>query len=224
MRQIDCSSNRRPAMPTHVHRSGMPCATMLAMALLAAGLAGCGSAKPAKYYELTHPPISSLSASQTPVDAVLLVRPFQTAHLYREDRIVYGSDSVQVGLYESQRWIEPPVELLQDALARGLRSSGQFKAVTTLRSDASAGFSLVGHLYDFREVSSNGIAARLSYDVALMDLKQGRVVWKYTYNHDEPSTGKEVGDMATAMDKNVQRSIQEVQDGLVQALTAYTHK
>ena len=196
---------------------------LAALALLA--LSGCGSIKPVRYYTLTHPPTSSLGgAQQAPLDVTLLVRLFQTSHLYREDRIVYGGDRVQLGLYENDRWTEPPVELLQDALARGLRSSGSFRAVTTLRSDASAEYCLMGQLYAFREVSENGVVARLNYDVELMDLKRGKAIWRHTYNHDEPVSGKSVADVVAAMDKNVHQSVQEVQDGIVQVLSSYTRK
>jgi ABC-type uncharacterized transport system auxiliary subunit len=158
------------------------------------------------------------------MDVSLLVRPFQTSHLYREDRIVYGGEGEQIGLYEYERWVEPPVEMLQDALARGLRSSGNFKKVTTLRSDSSVDFSLIGHLYAFREVSTGGVVTRLNFDVELMDLKLGKAVWRHTYNHDEPSSGKSVTDVAAAMDKNVQLSVQEIHDGVVQALASYSPK
>jgi ABC-type uncharacterized transport system auxiliary subunit len=193
-------------------------------ALLAAALSGCGSIKPVRYYTLTHPPTNGLAESPGPLDVTLLVRLFQTSHLYREDRIVYGAETVQLGLYENDRWTEPPVELLQDSLARGLRSSGAFRAVTTLRSDASAEYYLMGQLYTFREVSGNGVAARLNYDVELMDLKRGKVIWRHTYNHDEPVSGKSVADVVAAMDKNVHQSVQEVQDGIVQVLSSYTRK
>jgi ABC-type uncharacterized transport system auxiliary subunit len=196
----------------------------VAFALLVAGLSGCGSSKPIHYFQLTHPPTTEISASQTPIDATLLVRMFQTSHLYREDRIVYGTDSVQAGLYENERWTQPPVELLQDALARGLRSSGQLRAVTTLRSDTSVDYYLTGQLYSFREVTGNSIVARLHFDVQLMDLKKGKMIWRHSYNHDEPSASKTVTDLVTAMDKNVHQSVQEVQDGIVQALTEYTRK
>jgi len=224
MRLSDYSNHRISAVTESVHRVATACGTIACAALLAAGLSGCGSIKPVKYYQLTQPPASSLAGSQTPIDATVLVRLFQTSHLYREDRIVYGSDAQQIGLYEDHRWTSPPVELLQDALARGLRSSGQFKAVTTIRSDASANFSLVGHLYDFREVGTGGIVARLNYDVELMDLKLGKTIWRHSYTHDESSSGKEVADLAAAMDKNVHSSVQEIQDGVVQVLTTYTRK
>jgi ABC-type uncharacterized transport system auxiliary subunit len=152
------------------------------------------------------------------------VRQFHTTALYREDRIVYGGESVQLGLYQNDRWAEPPAGLLQDALARGLRSSGAFRAVTTLRSDIRADYALTGQLYAFREVSGNGIVARLQYDVQLTDLKKDETIWRHTYNHDEPSSGNTVADIATAMDKNVHQSVQEVQDGVLQALMKHLQK
>jgi ABC-type uncharacterized transport system auxiliary subunit len=180
--------------------------------------------KPVKYYQLTHPPASTLSNSPSPMDVSILVRPFQTSHLYREDRIVYGGEGEEVGVYEYQRWVEPPVELLQDALARGLRSSGHFRNVTTLRSDSNVDFSLTGHLYAFREVSGGGVIGRLFFDVELHDLKTGKVVWRHSYNHDETSSGKSVGDVAAALNKNVQLSVQEIHDGVMQALANYSRQ
>lgn len=224
MRLSACSTHREVIWPGGgCSRRGLRSVCMAA-ALLVAALSGCGSIKPVRYYQLTHPPTNGLSGSSGPMDVTLLVRLFQTSHLYREDRIVYGGDSVQLGLYENDRWTEPPAELLQDALARGLRSSGTFRAVTTLRSDASVDFCLNGRLYSFREVSGNGIVARLNYDVELMDLKKGKAIWRHTYNHDEPVPGKSVADVVAAMDKNVHQSVQEVQDGIVQALSSYTRK
>ena len=224
MRLSHCTTHRKLANPALSRRFGDVWGTFAIAALLAVALSGCGSIKPVKYYQLTHPPTTPLAGSQSPVDASILVRPFQTSHLYREDRIVYGGEGEQLGLYENQRWVEPPVELLQDALARGLRTAGHFKAVTTLRSDASADFVLTGHLYAFREISAGSVVARLNFDVELIDLKLGKAVWRHTYNHDEPAGGKSVADVAAAMDKNVQLSIQEIQDGILQALASYSRK
>jgi ABC-type uncharacterized transport system auxiliary subunit len=224
MRLSDRSTQPKSAIPAPSRRFGELFGGLALVMLLAAGLSSCGSIKPVKYYQLTHPATSTLGASQSPIDAAILVHLFQTSHLYREDRIVYGGEGEQLGLYENHRWVEPPAELLQDALARGLRSSGHFRAVTTLRSDAGAEFGLNGHLYAFREVSTGGIVARLNFDVELMDLKLGTAIWRHTYNHDEPTNGKTVADIAAAMDKNVQLSVQEIQDGILQALANYSRK
>lgn len=224
MRLSDRSSQRKPATPVLSRRLGKVYGAVALTALFTAGLSGCGSIKPVKYYQLTHPPTAPLAASQSPMNTAILVRLFQTSHLYREDRIVYGGEGEQLGLYENDRWVEPPAELLQDALARGLRSSGRFRSVTTLRSDASAEFCLKGHLYSFREVSAGSIVARLNFDVELLDMKLGTVIWHHTYNHDEPTKGKSIADVAAAMDKNVQQSVQEVQDGVLQTLANYSQK
>jgi ABC-type uncharacterized transport system auxiliary subunit len=224
MRLSNRSTQLNPAIPAPSRRFGKLFGALAVVVLLAAGLTSCGSIKPVKYYQLTQPPTSSLGPSQSPMDAAILVRLFQTSHLYREDRIVYGGEGEQLGLYENHRWVEPPVEMLQDALARGLRSSGHFKAVTTLRSDTGAEYCLNGHLYAFREVSTGGVVARLNFDVELMDLKLGKAIWRHTYNRDEPTSGKTVAEVAAAMNKNVQLSVQEIQDGILQTLANYSRK
>jgi len=194
----------------------------VALAALAVLVGGCGHMQPVKYYEISYPAAGPLK--QETLNATLLVRAFATSHLYREDRIVYGSDSEQMGTYQNERWSEPPAEMLQNALVRELRSTGRFRTVTPLRSDSSGDFVLTGHLYDFKEVSGNGIVARISFDAELRDLKAGKTVWTYTYNHDEPSNGKDVASVVAAIDRNVQRSAQEVESGIQQALATYLAK
>jgi ABC-type uncharacterized transport system auxiliary subunit len=194
----------------------------LALVAFALLLGGCGHMRPVRYYEISYPAVGP--AKQEPLNATLLVRAFATSHLYREDRIVYGSGSDQMGTYQNERWSEPPAEMLQNALVRELRSTGRFRTVTVLRSDSSGDFVLTGHLYDFKEVSGNGIVARISFDAELRDLKAGKTVWTYTYNHDEPSNGKDVASLVAAMDRNVRRSVQEVETGIQQALVAYPTK
>jgi ABC-type uncharacterized transport system auxiliary subunit len=193
-----------------------------ALAAFALLLAGCGHMQPVRYYEISYPAVGP--AKQETLNATLLVRTFATSHLYREDRIVYGSDSVQMGTYQNERWSEPPNEMLRNALVRELRSTGRFRTVTALRSDSSGDFLLTGHLYDFKEVSGNGIVARINFDAELRDLKAGKTVWTYTYNHDEPSSGKDVASVVAAIDRNVQRSVQEVEAGIQQALAIYSMK
>jgi ABC-type uncharacterized transport system auxiliary subunit len=224
MRLSDRTTQRNLSAAALIRRFDKIFGAIAVAALVTVAFSGCGSMKPVKYYQLTHPPTTPLAASQAPVDVTLLVRLFQTSHIYKEDRIVYGGESQQLGLYEYQRWVEPPVDLLQDALARGFRASGHFRTVTTLRSDSSAEFSLIGHLYAFREVSTGGVVARLNFDVDLMDHKAGKAVWHHVYSHDEPASGKTVADVAAAMDKNVQLSVQEIQDGILQALANYSRK
>lgn len=191
--------------------------------VLVLGLCGCGGTRPIKYYQISYPTGGGTATSEV-VDAVLMVRAFESSHLYLDDKIVYGFDSPEMGTYEYQRWVEPPVEILQDSLVRGLRASGRFKGVYGLRSDINGNFILGGHLYEFKEVDGSSIVARLSYEVRLRDRRAGTTVWSYSYNHDEPVAEKSVNAFVEAMDKNVQRSVQEVQSGLEQYFRAHPVK
>jgi cholesterol transport system auxiliary component len=208
---------RRCEVPNTIHRASAAASFRhyslpFALLTLLAFLGGCAKAKPVHYYQITYP--SSALASANSVEVSILVRTFFASHLYREDRIVYGSTSEQMGTYQEERWAEAPTDMLQYALVRGLRASGHFRSVLLMRSDADGDYIISGHLYEFKEMDNNGVQARLNYDLEMRDLKSRKLVWTYAYNHDEPATGKGVPALAAAMDKNVQQSVQAVQAAL----------
>jgi len=183
------------------------CVLVVVMALM-----GCAAPRPIKYYQLTYPG-AALTASDA-IDTTIMVLALEASPLYLNNRIVYGFASPEMGTYENERWAEPPVEIMQTALIRGLRASGRFRGVYTIRSDSNGRFVLGGYLYDFKEVDTSSIVARLNYEVRLRDRKTSSTVWSHTYAHDEPVAEKTVSAVVSAMDKNVQRSVQEVQAGL----------
>ena len=204
----------------NVARSGSSLAAVAV--LLAVMLAGCGSERPVKYYEINYPPPAATADTSGGINASILVRTFMASHLYREDPIVYATGPEEMGTYTSHRWVEPPTELLQGALVRGLRAAGSYKSVMNLRSDSHGDYVLTGNLYDFKEYSGNGgIFAKLNFDANLRDTRTGKTVWSHTYNHDEPSSGKDVAGVVAAMDKNVQMSVQEIQSGLNEYFRAH---
>jgi ABC-type uncharacterized transport system auxiliary subunit len=198
-----------------------------ALVSLAAAFAlacGCGAARPSKYYQLTPPSGSSSSAAQDALPVSLLLGPMQTSHLYREDRIVYSSERQQMGTYETERWSEPPVEMMQAVLLRKLRTSGRYRDVNTVRTGATGDFMLRGRLYDFKEVSGRSLIARLSFDLELHDAKTNGTVWTYSYNFDEPVGGKDVPAVVAALDRNVQRAAGDVAGALEQFFSAHPPK
>jgi len=204
---------------TIVSRLACTVTTSTALLALFLTLSGCGGTRPIKYYQISYP--TATAANADAVDIVLMVRGFDSSHLYLDDKIVYGFDSPEMGTYEYQRWVEPPVEILQDSLVRGLRASGRFKGVYALRSDVNGDFVLGGHLYDFKEVDGSTIVARLSFEARLRDRRSGLTVWSFTYIHDEPVGEKSINAFVQAMDKNIQQSVREVQAGLEQYFKAH---
>ena len=183
-------------------------------------LSGCAKPRAIKYYQITYP--SNVSVSQEMIDTMLLVRSFDASHLYLDDRIVYGHDSPEMGTYEDERWAEPPVEMLRDAIVRGLRSSGMFKGgVHIARSDLGGRYLLSGHLYDFRELDAATVSARLAFEARLWDRKTRTLVWSHSYSFDEPAAEKSVSAVAAAMDRNVQRSVQAIAADLTEHFKAH---
>jgi ABC-type uncharacterized transport system auxiliary subunit len=182
------------------------------LALLLWGVAGCGGARPSKYYTLQLPAVSAPPANTYAVD--LLVGRITAPHLYRDDRIVYRTGSAQLGTYEYHRWAEPPTEMLEAMLVRLLRSSGKYRSVQHLRSNARGNFILRGRLHNFEEVVDGALAGRLLMEIDLFNQETGTTVWSHFYSHDEPVNGDDVGAVVEALSRNVQRALERVAAGL----------
>jgi ABC-type uncharacterized transport system auxiliary subunit len=207
---------RKRNNPSWKVRLGVCCVLALCMAIGS----GCGAARPSKYYALSMPP-GSAPAADPPFPVTLLLGPLEASHLYREDKIVYSTSGESMGTYETHRWVEPPTDLIQTVLFRELRASGKYRGVNALRSSAHGDYVLHGQLYDFKEVSGNGIVARVTLEYSLRDTKTGENVWSHYYSHDEPVNEKSVSAIVAALDRNVHGILDQVQAGLEQYFTAH---
>jgi ABC-type uncharacterized transport system auxiliary subunit len=196
-------------------------AVCLFMMVGTAWTAGCGAARPNKYYQLTVPADMTAAANANPIPVTLQLGLLTGSHLYRDDHIVYSGTGQSMGTYEYQRWVEPPTEMIQDVLFRQLRASGRYRSVNMLRSNARGDFVLRGRLYDFKEVEANPAVARVALEYELRDAKTGMTVWSQFYSHDEPVGGKDVSSVVAALDRNVQGIIGQVRGGLDQYFAAH---
>jgi ABC-type uncharacterized transport system auxiliary subunit len=188
--------------------------SLLALALVLT--AGCGAARPSKYYQLTVPGDSAPVANSNPLPIILLIGRLTAPALYREDQIVYSSGGENMGTYEYQKWSEPPTEMIAEVMLRQFRASGRYHGVYTLRSDIRGDFLLHGHLYDFKEVAGSPLLARVTMELELREIKTSAVVWTHFYTHDETASGKDVGSIVAALNKNVQQGIAEFRASLDQ--------
>jgi ABC-type uncharacterized transport system auxiliary subunit len=200
--------------------------TAILLCLVAAGfLSSCGgAARPSKYYQLTVPGDAPSGQASDPAPVTLLVGSLQASHLYREDRIVYSSGGQQMGTYEYQRWAEPPTEMIEEVLLRELRASGRYRAVYAHRSNTNGDFLLRGRLYDFKEITGSAMAARVTVEFEMRDLKSGTTVWTHYYQRDEPVSGKDVPAVVAALDRNVQQGVKEILASLDQYFASHAAK
>lgn len=183
--------------------------------LFAGAVAGCGASRPVKYYVLDIGPAPAVSPSAR-VPITLLVSRITASHLYRDDRLVYGSNDVQLGTYEYERWAEPPAELMQDMVITSLRSSGTYRSVSRISSSLRGDYIVRGHLYALDEVQSPALSARFSFQLELFDPKTGATLWSSAYTHDEPVTGKKVSDVVEALDRDVRAGLTQLTSELGQ--------
>jgi len=186
---------------------------MAALALCLAGIftASCGASRPVKYYVLDpgeSDPARPATSARYPI--TLLVARLGSSHLYRDDRLVYGSGPVELGTYEYHRWAEPPIEMVQDALINALRSTDDYRSVAAIASNLRGEYILRGRLDSLDEVDKPEITARVSIELELFDARAGATVWTGTYSHDEPVKGKTVPDVVEAMDRNLRSGVQQL--------------
>ena len=186
-----------------------------ALLMLAMLVAGCGAARPVKYYVLDMNPAPANTASaQIPV--TLLVGRLVASQLYHDDRLVYGSGPVQLGTYEYDRWAEPAADMVQNMLVTILRRQGQFRAVSKVTSNVRGEYVVRGHLFAMYGEDQPELVARFTLQLELYDPSTRTMVWSQIYTHDEPVQGKTVPDIVIAMDKNVTAGLLQLSAGIEQ--------
>lgn len=190
------------------------------LSVVASFVAACGAPRPVKYYVLDVPPAPA-ATSATPLPISLLVGRFTASHLYRDDRLVYGSGQVQLGTYEYDRWAQAPADMIQDALITTLRNTGQYAAVSRVSASVRGNYVLRGHLLQLYGVDQPALVARFSLHLELYDPAGRAVVWSETYTHDEPVPDKSVPSIVLAMDRNVNAGLQQLTASLSQYFASH---
>jgi len=191
--------------------------------LLAGAISGCGGTRPTRYYVISVPATPTGQPSgQFPV-SLLVARPI-TSHLYRDDRIVYGSGPVELGTYEFHRWAQSPADMVQDLLVNYLRSTGQYRSVLRPGTNAKGDYIVRSYLRSLYEVDSPDFVARFAVHIDLYDPKAGATVWSGNYSHDEPVSGKSVAAVVEALDKNVRAGMQQLTTELGQYFVEHPPK
>jgi ABC-type uncharacterized transport system auxiliary subunit len=194
---------------------------VLLLTIVIGGMFGCGAVPQSKYYQLQAPSETNSAAAANPLPITILVGTLKASHLYREDRLVYSTDTEEMGTYQIQRWAEPPTEMLRELLWRSLRASHRYSAVHLLTSSNRGDFVLEGNLFDFKEISGTKLSARVHLELELRDRNTGAIVWTHEYVRDEPVNGKDVAAVVAALDQNAQRWVNESESSLIQYLSAH---
>jgi ABC-type uncharacterized transport system auxiliary subunit len=195
---------------------GQALGILLSVAAMIACLSCGGPIRPMRYYSLERP-AAPPAPNANPIPVTILVGRVTGSHLYRDDRVVFGNGSGELGLYESQRWVETPIDMMEAVVLQTLRSGGRFRTVQPMGSDAVGEYIVRGHLISLDEIDASPLVARFSIELELFDRKTGTTVWNGSYTHDEPVNEKTVPAIIEAFNRNVHAGI----DQLTASLTDY---
>jgi ABC-type uncharacterized transport system auxiliary subunit len=187
-------------------------ALISSISLIGWGLAGCGSPKPIKYYNLQIPAAPPNPNHAYAID--LVVGRLSGPDLLEASPIVYKTGPHEVGTYAYHRWTGAPIELVQEKLIRLLRKSGEFRSVSGSDSKTGGaakgdGFVLRGRLYEFSEVDGDSIQGLVTMEFELFNRSSSKVVWTHFYSQTEPVPTKTVRAVVQAIDQNLDRGLSE---------------
>jgi ABC-type uncharacterized transport system auxiliary subunit len=186
---------------------------LASMALLAAlTLDACGGGRPIRYYTVELPAAPEPTSSAYPI--ALAIGHIGAPETLQGQPIVYRSGRNEIGVYQYHLWAEPPVQMLKVMLIRRLRASGKYQSVAQLGSSGEGDFVLQGRLYDFEEVDTASVAALVSMEFELIDRRTRKTVWTHFYSDSEPVEGKEISEVVSALDRNLERGLTELASGL----------
>ncbi|MGH9736681.1 MAG: ABC-type transport auxiliary lipoprotein family protein [Candidatus Acidiferrales bacterium] len=197
-------------------------AGLVAAAACLLTVCGCGAERPVRYYTLEQPPTSADAAAPQPYAVSLLVARVRATQLLEEDRIVYGVSPVEMGVYHSHRWAEPPPAMIETMLIERLRATGQYKSVQPLAGATRGNYVVRGRLISLEEMDgAAGVVARFAMELELFEPKTGMVVWSQTYSHDDPVQSKTVNNVVEALQRNAETGLGQLVAGLGQYFASH---
>lgn len=194
---------------------------LILISLVAVLVSGCGSGRPIHYYTMELPPAPAPAGDAHPV--TVLIGRINAPEILQDQPIVYRSGPNEIGTYAYHQWAEPPAQMVRDMLIRQLRASGKYRSVDELGSSAQGNYVLHGKLYDFEEVDTGGIRAFVSMELELFDRRTGTTVWTHYYSRSAPVQGKDIPDVVSALNRNLEQGLTEMASGLDAYLSTKLH-
>jgi ABC-type uncharacterized transport system auxiliary subunit len=166
---------------------------VLAAALLAGGLAACGSAPPApeEHYYRLQATYAARTPMANPLPGTLEVERFVADGLTSERGLVYSDAATpnQVKPYYYHFWIKPPTVMLRDELVAFLREAKAAKAVVTPEVRAHADYVLTGKIEHLEQMTGARERAILEIELAVRGAGDGKLIFLKTYRQENASAG-----------------------------------
>ena len=188
-------------------------------ALLLAGCALPVSRPPADtLHTLALPATVQLTPALPPGKTVQVALP-TAAPGYGSAAMAYRSAAHELRYYASQRWVERPARLLQQALIDGLAAGGAPPLAPG--SGARPDYRLLTDLVQFeQDFTVQPSRVRLTLRVQLVDVAARRLLASQTLRLEQPATSEDAPGGVAAANALLQQAVQEVADFCRRATSA----
>jgi ABC-type uncharacterized transport system auxiliary subunit len=206
----------------------MPRLIFCAVLLLVPLVTGCTILPPSAplkevaYYIID--PALPTERQSSPPDLVLAVQPLSSAPRY-EERILHRDANGAAGYHEYDRWIEPPAEMLTQAVIKTLRAAGVARTVVDGRLVRHPDLVLEGHVTRFDQSYADPGSQKAACELELVVKRNedGRMLLSVTVDGDvdvetTDGTGLSNAEFARAMNAAVAMMLDRAVKAIARAL------
>lgn len=160
-------------------------ATLTSTSLIALTLAACTQPElPQDHYYRLNLETETGARTQPVLNGILEVERFRADGLISGRPIAYLNEQGHLSEYHYHFWVEPPVDLLQDAMVKFLRSANVARHVVTpdLRMDED--FLLTGQIKRLERVMGAENKVAVEVELGLKESRTNKILVLKTYNRE----------------------------------------
>lgn len=170
----------------------------LAFGAMALGLVACTQPELPQdnYYRLS---IKQAEKGALKMDGVLEVERFRADGLTSGRPIVYSEKTGQLSEYHYHFWVEPPVDLLQDAIVQFLRSAHVAKHVVTPDLRMNEDYLLTGKIKRLERNLGLQNKITVEIEIGLKQVSDDKILVLKTYTRELKQSGNSVSGAIDAM-------------------------
>ncbi|WP_417783677.1 ABC-type transport auxiliary lipoprotein family protein [Terasakiella pusilla] len=170
----------------------------IAFAAVALGIAACAQPELPQdnYYRLE---VTAPAAGTPLLNGVLEVDRFRADGLISGRPIVFTEGNGYLSEYHYHFWVEPPVDLLQDAMVNYLRAANLAHHVVTPELRMKEDFLLTGKIKRLERDLTDGTKVAVELEIGLKSVKEDKILVLKTYNRVLDQTTKGVNGAVQAM-------------------------
>lgn len=161
--------------------------------------------------------------AQAKLPAELKVRRFQAAQTILGAEMIYRPGPNERGIYNYNRWLVSPSDLVGDFLLRDLRAQGALAGIFANRHPQRPRFRLEGGVEEFLEMDDGDVwHAALKVSLTLLDTKQNdvtkRLLFQHSYTYTTPMASKDPAGLAKGMSQNMARFSAKARADILKAI------